>query len=80
MAMTDHVKALEQARIKLVDRRRALAQKGISTPDERSTFNDVQNTIEKIDKAIAEERKSALTGTTSEKFNQEIKYPKAGPP
>jgi hypothetical protein len=63
--MSDHVKALEKAREMLVTARRQLADgltkpyDGRTTPGLRSGFNEVQHTIEQIDKAIEDERKSA---------------------
>jgi hypothetical protein len=60
--MPDHIKALKKAREEMVNVRRLLAG-SLSKPnmasDDRSAFIEVQNTIEQIDKAITDERKSA---------------------
>jgi hypothetical protein len=61
ITMTSYVRALKEARAKLVERRRALVD-GLVTPGpQRSDFNDVQNTIERIDKAIADEMNAPST-------------------
>ena len=62
--MTDHVKALQDAREQMVKARRGLAEglskpyDGRTTPGLRSGFIEVQNAIEQIDKAIVDEQKS----------------------
>jgi hypothetical protein len=62
---TEHAKVLKQAREMMVKSRRELAEglakhyDGRTTPGLRSGFNEVQHTIEQIDKAIAEEQKFA---------------------
>jgi hypothetical protein len=63
--MTDHVEILQQAREQMVKARRKIAEElskpysSNTTPGSRSAFIDIQNTIEQIDKAIADERKNA---------------------
>jgi hypothetical protein len=56
--MPDYVNELKQARAKLVESRRAQVP-GLATPGQWSSFNEIQHTIEQIDKAIAEEQKFA---------------------
>jgi hypothetical protein len=60
--MSEHVKALEKVRAKLVDNRRVLVDV-LDTSGQRSAFNDLQNTIEQIDKAIADEKRNAPPAT-----------------
>ena len=62
---TEHAKVLRQGREMMVKQRRELAE-GLakpfdsrSTPSLRTIFNEIQHTIEQIDKAIAEEQKFA---------------------
>ena len=63
--MTDHVKTLQKAREMMVEERHVVAE-GLSkpydprkTPRLRSIFIEVQNTIDRIDKAIEDEQKLA---------------------
>jgi hypothetical protein len=69
--MIDHVKVLREAREQMVKARRRLAEglvkpyDGRYTPGLRSEFAEVQNTIEQIDKAIADEQNKTGDPTTT---------------
>jgi hypothetical protein len=60
--MSDYVKVLEKAREEMVKARRSLAE-GLTKPYDgrtkgfRSGFIEVQNTIEYLDRAVADEQK-----------------------
>ena len=63
--MTDHVETLQKAREQMLTARRELAD-GLSKPFDRNKthgfredFVEIQNVIDQIDKAIADERKLA---------------------
>jgi hypothetical protein len=61
--MSEHLKVLGTAREQMVKARRGIAEvlskpyDSRTTPGARTTFTEIQNTIEQIDKAIADERK-----------------------
>lgn len=63
--MTEHVRALQMARERMVKARRDLAKVLAETcdsrkqPENRTTLIEVQNVIDQIDKAIADEWKIA---------------------
>ena len=63
--MPDHVEVLQKAREQMVKARRDLADglskpyDGRTTPGLRSSFIEVQSAIDRIDKAIADEQKTA---------------------
>jgi len=65
--MTDHVEALQQAREQMVAARRGHAEElskpfdRNTTPGFRTTFIEIQNVIDQIDKAIKDEQKLAPT-------------------
>jgi hypothetical protein len=65
--MTDHLKALQQAREQMVAARRGYAEElskpsgRDTTPGLRTTFIEIQNVIDQIDKAIKDEQKLAPT-------------------
>ena len=81
--MTEYVGVLNKAREQMVKARRELAEVLAKpydvrkTPQARTTFTEVQNTIDQIDKAIADERKSEPNVTGD--FNKPIDYPKSSP-
>jgi hypothetical protein len=60
ITMSEHVKALQKARAKLVESRRAQVP-GLATPGQWSSFNEIQRTIEQIDRAIVDEQLNALS-------------------
>lgn len=61
--MSNHIHTLQKAREQMVKARREIAEELAkpynpnNTPRSRSLFNEIQGTIEQIDKAIEEERK-----------------------
>jgi len=70
MAMADHIKALQQAREQVVNSRRKMAEQ-MSNPynprlEARTTFIEIQNTIDQIDKAIKDEEELASRGAQVE--------------
>jgi hypothetical protein len=70
--MTEHVKVLQRAREQTVKARRDLAKvlaepyDPRKTPESRTTLIEIQNVIDQIDKAIADERKIAPSAPTKE--------------
>jgi hypothetical protein len=83
--MSDHVKALEKAREMMVKSRREMAEAlselydAKTTPRNRPLFNEIQHTIEQIDKAIEDERKSAPQKPVSGFGAKDDRYSKEPP-
>jgi len=86
--MPTHVEVLRKAREAMVKERRDLADAlskpydRTKTPDYRSAFVEVQNTIEQIDKAIADEGAAAPVKVSAKNPygeidpNEDIKAPR----
>ena len=60
--MNDHVKTLEHARDKLINRRRSLAVALLRNPEEGEQFIRIQNAVAAVEQALSHERSLAAHG------------------
>jgi hypothetical protein len=79
--MTDYAKTLQNAREQMVKARREaaeeLARPYSDTPRSRTIFVEIQNVIEQIDKAIAEEQR--LAPPRPKRFSPDDRYSEEHP-